>query len=71
MVCPKCGGKVRVAYCLPNETSVLRKRNCNNCGYTFCTTESIQKTSRFEYDELMRVRSLNEYTKKRVRKEDE
>lgn len=43
MTCPKCGGKVRVAYTEHNtETNeTYRQRKCTECNYIFYTTESI------------------------------
>lgn len=43
MICPKCGGKVRIPDVRNEETAndVLRKRKCLECGHIFYTVETI------------------------------
>lgn len=53
MICPKCGGKIRVADLVhnKNENATYRRRECTECGHKFYTTESeIEKTSEFWRD---------------------
>ena len=39
MTCPICEGKVRVVYSLSDVDSVIRKRQCCECGHMFYTSE--------------------------------
>lgn len=41
MICPRCGGKVRVLDSVNNaeENEIHRKRKCNDCELVFYTTE--------------------------------
>lgn len=43
MLCPVegCGGTTRVRESRPRPTHVRRRRNCERCGHTFSTAESI------------------------------
>ena len=40
MVCPKCGGKIRVTDTFPTENNeIYRHRKCDVCCYSFYTVE--------------------------------
>lgn len=61
MICPKCKGKVRVEYCLPDTDKVVRKRKCCKCGHVFYTSETESAAAHYTYNTLM-----NEKLKKRA-----
>lgn len=39
MICPRCGGNVKVVSCTSNETAMFRQKKCKQCGLTFMTRE--------------------------------
>ena len=39
MICPKCGGDVKVIDCASNETVMFRQKKCKQCGLNFMTEE--------------------------------
>lgn len=50
MICPKCGGKIKVSDLVHNDThnETYRRKECKLCGYRFYTTEyEVEKTSEF------------------------
>lgn len=40
MTCPVCGGKTKVEKICSNTEEIYRRRSCQECGYTFYTTEA-------------------------------
>ena len=48
MICPKCGGKIKVLDVRHNTRTNedYRKRRCTECGYTFFTVEEVARKSR-------------------------
>ena len=53
MVCPKCKGKTLVIDTVKDidYNEIYRKRRCQNCDYTFFTTEfEVRKTPQFRED---------------------
>ena len=67
MNCPVCKGKVKVAYCLSDNDSVIRKRECCECGHIFYTSEFIDGDANDLFHDLLCVREMKRRFK---RKED-
>ena len=53
MICPKCGGDVKVIGCASNETVMFRQKKCKQCGLNFMTRE--QET---DYKDLQMLYSI-------------
>lgn len=62
MVCPRCGGKVRVIDSVNNteENEIYRKRKCEYCELVFYTTEcELRRDERFARDWYKHHRNRN------------
>ena len=54
MTCPYCGGPTGIADSRKNEESVIRRRECKECGKRFKTIE-IDYDLYKRYEKLMKV----------------
>ena len=75
MNCPMCEGKTRVTYSIPDVDSVIRKRECCECGHIFYTSEledaGAKRICNKLICEVMKKRNARKRAQKKKQKEKE
>lgn len=66
MTCPKCGGKTKVLYSIPECGYMFRHRMCTFCGEEMYTTETLHIQSKSDF-----LRAQNELKRYKYRQKKE